>query len=102
PRAKPAPPNSGKGMHNPKVRAAAKKGQEEHAKRQYPPGFKKEVQLPSGKRMDAYNQKKKRVRELKPNNERAIKKGQKQVDQYCRECDEVYGPGHTGKVETYD
>lgn len=42
------------------------------------------------------------VRELKPNNPRAIKKGEKQVDQYCRECDKEFGPGHKGKVETYD
>ncbi|MBA3559086.1 MAG: hypothetical protein H0W30_10840 [Gemmatimonadaceae bacterium] len=42
-----------------------------------------------------------RCRELKPNNPRAIRKGEKQVREYCRECDKTIGPGHTGRVVTY-
>ncbi len=91
-----------RGAANPKVAEAAKRGQEAHKARQYPDGFKKEQELPSGKRMDAYNSETKEVRELKPNNPRAIARGEKQVEQYCRECDEAYGSGHTGTVETYD
>ena len=52
--------------------------------------------------MDAYNQEVREVRELKPNNPRAIARGEKQVQEYCRECDRVHGPGHKGTVETYD
>ena len=68
----------------------------------YPPGFKKEVSLPSGKRTDAYNSAKKEVRELKPNNPRASARGEKQVAEYCNECDNEFGSGHTGTVVTYD
>jgi RHS repeat-associated protein len=90
-----------KGAANPKVAEALKRGQEAHKARQYPQGFKKEVTLPSGKRMDAYNQEAREVRELKPNNPRAIRQGEKQLQEYCRECDRVHGPGHTGTLETY-
>jgi hypothetical protein len=91
-----------RGARNPKVAEALRKGQKAHAERVYPEGFKKEVELPSGRRMDAYNKETKEVRELKPDNSRAVRKGDKQLDGYCKECDEVYGPGHTGAVETYD
>lgn len=91
-----------RGSANPSTAKAARRGQEAHKNQTYPEGFEKEVELPSRKRMDAYNRETKEVRELKPNNPRAVARGQKQVDGYCRECDQVYGPGHTGKVETYD
>ncbi|MCC6998800.1 MAG: hypothetical protein IT370_29580 [Deltaproteobacteria bacterium] len=91
-----------KGSQNPKVSAAAREGTRRHTEKKYPRGFKKEVKLPSGKRMDAYNPTKKEVRELKPNNPRAIKRGEKQVQGYCEECDEEFGPGHSGRVVTYD
>jgi hypothetical protein len=89
------------GAANPKVAEALRKGQKAHAERQYPEGFKKEVELPSGKKMDAYNKEAKEVIELKPDNPRAIKRGEKQAAEYCRECDKEFGPGHTSKVETY-
>jgi len=41
-------------------------------------------------------------REIKPNNPRQIRRGEKQVKGYCDECDVVHGPGHTGTVQTYD
>ena len=78
------------------------KGQQAHKDRQYPEGFEKEIRLPSGKRMDAYNRETKEIIELKPNNLRAIKQGEKQVEGYCRECNQVNGPGHIGQVEAYD
>ena len=95
------PPVPGKGSRNPRVAAALRAGQKAHAQRTYPEGFEKEVALPSGKRMDAYNKETKQVRELKPANPRAVRRGEKQVREYCEECDEVFGPGHTGIVETY-
>lgn len=91
-----------RGSQNPKVAEALRKGQEAHKAEQYPPGFVKEKQLPSGKKMDAYNAETKEVIELKPNNPSAVRKGQRQVDQYCKECDKEYGPGHKGTVRTYD
>ena len=89
-------------MNNPKVRAAVERGKKMHAEREYPEGYEKEVRLPSGRVMDAYSKELKNVKELKPNNPDAIKKGQKQVKEYCDECDKEYGPGHTGDIETYD
>lgn len=91
----------GKGSANPKVQEALRKGQQAHTERQYSPGFEKEVSLPSGKRMDAYNRGTREVIELKPNNPRAIRRGERQVEEYCKECDKVFGPGHRGRVDTY-
>lgn len=52
--------------------------------------------------MDAYNPETRDVIEIKPNTPRQIKRGEKQVQDYCAECNEVYGPGHTGRVQTYE
>ena len=77
-------------------------GRRAHAEEPLPPGFERESRLPSGKRMDGYNPQTKEVIELKPNNPRAIRRGERQVDGYCRECDQTKGPGHTGRVQTYE
>lgn len=42
------------------------------------------------------------VIELKPNNPRAIRKGQTQVQGYVDELQETTGQPWTGRVETYD
>ena len=68
----------------------------------YDPGFHKEVRLPSGKKMDAYNPDTKHIIELKPNNPRAIRRGERQAAEYCRECEREMGSGHTWQVKTYD
>ena len=62
-----------------------KLGREMH--RKYNPGqsYIKEYKLPSGKRADAVSFEKGDVRELKPNNTKAIKKGEKQVLMYKNE-----------------
>jgi RHS repeat-associated protein len=73
-----------------------------HEEEPLPPGYVRKVRLPSGKEMDAYNPRIKDVIEIKPNNPRQIKRGEKQVRDYCVECNEVYGPGHTGRVQTYE
>jgi hypothetical protein len=65
------------------------------------PGFQKEFRLPSGRRPDAVNFETKQVLELKPNNPRAIQRGERQVQQYVDELNEAYGGGFTGKVVTY-
>jgi RHS repeat-associated protein len=77
-------------------------GRRAHAEEPLPPGFERESRLPSGKRMDGYNPTTKEVIEIKPDNARATRRGQKQVEGYCKECDQTQGPGHTGRVQTYD
>lgn len=74
-----------------------------HKQRDYGPGFRKEFTLPSGRRVDAINFETRQVIELKPNNPRAIRRGQRQVDEYVSELNQSY-PGNTpwtGRVETY-
>jgi len=62
----------------------------------------REQRLPSGKRADAVDYKKGEVKELKPDNERAIKKGERQVEQYRQELQESHPEKcWTCKVETY-
>ncbi|AKJ07780.1 Hypothetical protein AA314_09406 [Archangium gephyra] len=48
------------------------------------------------------NAEKQDVKELKPNNPRAIKRGEKQVETYRRELEEKRGGQWTGQVETYE
>ena len=48
-------------------------------------GYIKEYSLPSKRRADAVNLEKGDVRELKPNNAKAIKTGEKQVQEYMKE-----------------
>ena len=42
------------------------------------------------------------MRELKPNNKRAIKQGEKQVEEYKKELEEMTGDKWTGNVDTYN
>jgi RHS repeat-associated protein len=77
-------------------------GRRAHAEEPLPPGFERAVRLPSGKRMDGYNAAERQVIEIKPNNPRAIRRGSRQVEGYCQECDDAIGSGHTGRVQTYD
>jgi hypothetical protein len=64
-------------------------------------GFEKEFTLPSGKRADAVNLEAKHVKELKPDNPKAIQKGRQQVERYRRELEKEYGGDWTCSVETY-
>lgn len=59
------------------------------------------VTLPSGKKPDAVNFDKKKVRELKPDSERAVKRGEKQVEGYRKELEKVTGDDWTSAVDTY-
>ena len=69
----------------------------------YGPGFQPEFRLPSGRRVDGINLQTRHVIELKPNNPRAIRQGQRQLDGYLAELNDVY-PGDTpwtGSIQTY-
>lgn len=78
-------------------------GKEMHKKYNPGEGYIKEFPLPSGKRADAVNIDKADVRELKPNNKRAIKAGEKQVKNYVNELKELY-PDKKWEwhIDTYD
>jgi hypothetical protein len=80
---------------------ATAKGRKAHRDWDPGPGFEKEVTLPSGKRADAVNPETKQVKELKPDNARAMKRGEKQVEQYRKELENEYGGKWRGNVETY-
>jgi hypothetical protein len=81
---------------------AAAKGRQVHKDKDYGPGFEKEYELPSGKKADAVNVEKAEVIETKPNNPPAIRKGERQVEVYRKELEDVHGKPFTAKVETYD
>ena len=80
-------------------------GRRAHAQEPLPPGFDREVPIPgTRKRMDGYNPETKEVIEIKPDNARAVRRGEKQAQDYCDACNKSpLGPGHTARpVQTYD
>jgi RHS repeat-associated protein len=80
-------------------------GRRAHNEESMPKGYKREVNIPgTKKRMDGYNPKTKKIRELKPDNPRAVKRGEKQLQEYCDACnDSSLGKRHTvDPVQTYD
>ncbi len=83
--------NNGCGGENP----AAARGRQQHKDKDYGPGYEKEVRLPSGKVADAVNVEEGIVKELKPNNPRAIKRGERQAGGYAAELEEVHGKPFT-------
>jgi RHS repeat-associated protein len=64
-------------------------------------GYVLDERLPSGRRPDAVNRAKKEVRELKPDNPRAIRKGRAQVERYRKELEELFGGNWTAFVDVY-
>ena len=64
-------------------------------------GYRVDIHLPSGKRPDAVDIANKVVRELKPDNPRAISIGQRQVETYRQELEAVYEGKWTSFVDTY-
>jgi hypothetical protein len=64
-------------------------------------GFEKEFRLPSGKRCDALNPETCVIKELKPDNERAKRRGEKQLKEYKEERERETGKEHTTTLETY-
>jgi hypothetical protein len=57
--------------------------------------------LPSGKRPDAIDAENRIVRELKPGNPRAIRRGERQVEGYKKELEQMTGEKWTSHVDTY-
>jgi hypothetical protein len=80
---------------------AAAGGREAHKTWDPGSGFQKEVRLPSGKRCDGLNPETCEIKELKPDNERAKKRGEKQLQQYKKELEELTGKEHKATLETY-
>lgn len=64
-------------------------------------GFVKEFTLPSGRRADAVNFAKRIVKELKPDNAKAIRRGESQVAKYADELTKLTKETWKGVVETY-
>ena len=61
----------------------------------------KEYTLPSGKRIDFIDFETKTIHELKPYNPRAMKAGEKQLEQYLQEIQEKFGDGWKTQLDTY-
>lgn len=59
------------------------------------------VSLPSGKKPDAVDWMNREVRELKPDNQRAIRRGERQVEKYRTELEQVTGQSWTSAIDTY-
>jgi hypothetical protein len=59
------------------------------------------VKLPSGKKPDAVDWVKRDVRELKPDNPRAVARGQRQVESYRQELEEMTGEPWTSAVDVH-
>lgn len=78
------------------------RGKRAHKEEPVLPGETMEAPTPSGKRMDRYNPESGHIREIKPDNPRQIKAGEKQVEQYRQEMENATGRPHTGEVNTYD
>jgi hypothetical protein len=82
--------------------AQLSRGKRAHKAEPVRPGERAEVQTPSGKRMDRYNEEKGHIREIKPNNQRALRHGEKQVQNYKKEMEQATGRPHTTEVTPYD
>jgi len=78
------------------------RGKRAHKEEPVLPGEKCEVPTPSGKRMDRYNEGIRHIREIKPNNPRAVKDGQRQVEGYRIEMEAATGAPHTSEVSQYN
>ncbi|MET0625293.1 MAG: VWA domain-containing protein [Pyrinomonadaceae bacterium] len=81
---------------------ATKAGRQAH--RDYNPGpdYSLDRPLKSGRRPDAVDYGNKVVRELKPNNPRAVRRGERQVDRYRDELQREHGGDWKRAVDTYE
>lgn len=64
-------------------------------------GYEFNQALPSGKRPDAIDAENRIVRELKPDNPRAVRRGERQVEGYKKELEQMTGEKWTSHVDTY-
>lgn len=100
----------GNGAHTPTHRPVTHPGEPpqlaagKRAHREEPilPGEQAEVPTPSGRRMDRYDESQAHIREIKPNNPRQLRTGQRQVDGYRKEMEQKTGRPHTTEVTPYD
>ena len=81
--------------------AASIAGRLQHALYNPGPTYNTRYTLPSGLRPDAVDFTNRVVRELKPNNPRAIARGKRQVQQYLNELQSLFGGTWTSFVDTY-
>ncbi|KJS89480.1 hypothetical protein [Desulfosporosinus sp. BICA1-9] len=102
------PTSEGAGKAVPYTKSTMKLGQEMHKayKADLADGITKfkEYILPSGKRIDFIDFETKTIHELKPYNPRAMKAGEKQLDQYLQEIQgnvEKFGEGWKVQLDTY-
>jgi uncharacterized protein RhaS with RHS repeats len=79
----------------------AARGRRAHQEQTYPSEYVPNFTLPSGKKCDAYNPDTCDIKELKPDNDKAKKKGKRQVDGYKEELEKETGKPHTTEVITY-
>lgn len=78
------------------------RGKRAHKEEPVRPGEIPEHPTPSGGRMDRYDPDKAHIREIKPNNPKRLREGQKQVEGYRTEMEEATGRPHTTEVTPYD
>lgn len=64
-------------------------------------GYEFNRSLPSGRRPDAIDAENRIVRELKPDNPRAVRRGERQVEGYKKELEQMTGDKWTSHVDTY-
>ncbi len=98
----PSTKSVGKGMQNPKTKAAVLKGQEMHKKMNYGSNVIKEKKIYPGCRVDGIDFENRIIYELKPNNSQAINRGLNQLDRYVEAAEKQYGGTWTGVLELYD
>lgn len=81
--------------------SAAAKGRAAHESYDPGPGFETRFRLLSGKQADAVNIETQTVKELKPYNPSAVAKGQRQVEGYRQELQNIFGGIWKAIVERY-
>ncbi len=91
-----------RGSQNPNTYNSAKKGREMHKNWDYGEGIEKEVSLGKGNRADAIDFENHIIYELKPNNPRAIARGNKQLERYKKAAESIYGGQWATRIIVYD
>ena len=90
-----------RGSRNENTKSAAAYGREMHKTYDYGGNYTREVPLGSAGRADAVDFNNRIVYELKPDNEKAIRKGWKQLDRYVAELEQRYGGSWIRILVTY-
>ncbi|WHY01333.1 DNRLRE domain-containing protein [Neobacillus sp. DY30] len=99
--------SSTKGINNtkPYTKSSLKLGQQMHKSYKVDDVLEgvreKEFRLPSGKRIDFIDFEKKIIYELKPYNPRAMRQGNRQLERYKKEVEEIYGGDWKTKLDVY-